>query len=274
MPCGTDSDIAGVFLGAFTNAALAAALPLLIGQAFNAVLHKPILLGELQWAAVMLVVSQVVRAVLQLGRNFWQRGPRAAPGTRHAPRTLRQPDRQEHDVPRPAAVGDVMARATNDVREINLMFNPGVNLVIGSAMFLIMPLHCRAGDTSPADHDAAALFIGYYFVGARLPAPPQSGDRTCKARIRRDERPPGRDRSTASRRSKARRRKMQENRALFDRRARPIAMPSSHQGDLEARFVPSAADGRACRPSACCTHLLLLRAGAHRSRPGDRPITA
>ncbi|MGD8822857.1 MAG: ABC transporter ATP-binding protein, partial [Anaerolineales bacterium] len=37
-------------------------------------------------------------------------------------------------------VGDTMARATNDVREINLMFNPGVNVVIGSANFLIMPL--------------------------------------------------------------------------------------------------------------------------------------
>ena len=37
------------------------------------------------------------------------------------------------------AVGDVMARATNDVREINLMFNPGLNLVIGSGSFLFMP---------------------------------------------------------------------------------------------------------------------------------------
>ena len=31
--------------------------------------------------------------------------------------------------------GDLMARATNDVREMNLMFNPGLNLVIGSASF-------------------------------------------------------------------------------------------------------------------------------------------
>jgi ATP-binding cassette subfamily B protein len=36
--------------------------------------------------------------------------------------------------------GDVMARATNDVREVNLMFNPGLNLIIGSSMFLIMPI--------------------------------------------------------------------------------------------------------------------------------------
>jgi ATP-binding cassette subfamily B protein len=33
-----------------------------------------------------------------------------------------------------------MARATNDVRQVNLMFNPGINLVIGSANFLLMPL--------------------------------------------------------------------------------------------------------------------------------------
>jgi ATP-binding cassette subfamily B protein len=40
-----------------------------------------------------------------------------------------------------------MARATNDVREINLMFNPGMNLVIGSANFLLMPIL-----TAPAIH--------------------------------------------------------------------------------------------------------------------------
>jgi hypothetical protein len=32
-----------------------------------------------------------------------------------------------------------MARATNDVREINLAFNPGVNLVVGSMFFMIAP---------------------------------------------------------------------------------------------------------------------------------------
>jgi ATP-binding cassette subfamily B protein len=36
--------------------------------------------------------------------------------------------------------GDLMARATNDVRQINLMFNPGINLVVGSANFLLVPL--------------------------------------------------------------------------------------------------------------------------------------
>jgi ATP-binding cassette subfamily B protein len=37
------------------------------------------------------------------------------------------------------ATGDLMARATNDVREINMLFNPGLNLVIGSINFIIAP---------------------------------------------------------------------------------------------------------------------------------------
>ena len=38
------------------------------------------------------------------------------------------------------SVGDLMARATNDVREVNYMFSPGVNLVFGSLNFLLIPL--------------------------------------------------------------------------------------------------------------------------------------
>ena len=38
------------------------------------------------------------------------------------------------------SVGDLMARATNDVREVNYMFSPGFNLVIGSINFLVLPL--------------------------------------------------------------------------------------------------------------------------------------
>jgi ATP-binding cassette subfamily B protein len=38
------------------------------------------------------------------------------------------------------SVGELMARATNDVRELNYMFSPGFNLVIGSINFLVLPL--------------------------------------------------------------------------------------------------------------------------------------
>jgi ATP-binding cassette subfamily B protein len=36
--------------------------------------------------------------------------------------------------------GEIMARATNDVRELALMMAPGLNLVIGSGIFLLMPI--------------------------------------------------------------------------------------------------------------------------------------
>ena len=37
-------------------------------------------------------------------------------------------------------IGDIMARATNDVRALNLMFNPGMMLIIDSLMAIIVPI--------------------------------------------------------------------------------------------------------------------------------------
>lgn len=37
-------------------------------------------------------------------------------------------------------IGDVMARATDDVRQLNMMLNPGLMLIVGSSMSLIVPL--------------------------------------------------------------------------------------------------------------------------------------
>lgn len=132
--------IAVVFVGAFGNAMGAALVPVLIGVAFNAILEDPPNMTLLAWTAVVVVISQVIRSVLQLGRNFSS----AVLGER-----LERDMRQElyisllgksmtfHDM---QPVGDTMARATNDVHEVNLMFSTGFNLVIGSANFMIMPL--------------------------------------------------------------------------------------------------------------------------------------
>ena len=56
-----------------------------------------------------------------------------------------------------------MARATNDVREVNLMFSPGINLVIGSAIFLIMPLILAPG-IYPSLLITPALFMVSYVL--------------------------------------------------------------------------------------------------------------
>jgi ATP-binding cassette subfamily B protein len=130
----------GMLVGAFGNAALAAAMPVLIGIAFDAALASPPDLGTIGWAALGIVASQVIRSVLQLGRNFASSvmGERMERDTRQELYlSLLGKSMTFHDL---QPVGDTMARATNDVREINLMMYPGINLVIGSANFLVMPL--------------------------------------------------------------------------------------------------------------------------------------
>ena len=59
-----------LFIGAFGNAALAAAVPVFIGNAFDAALETPANLAAIGGAAIGLIISQAIRAVLQLGRNF------------------------------------------------------------------------------------------------------------------------------------------------------------------------------------------------------------
>ncbi|MFQ5943906.1 MAG: ABC transporter ATP-binding protein [Anaerolineales bacterium] len=127
-------------MGAFGNATLAAAVPLFLGQAFDIVVAGEDIAQGLVRIAILIVVTQVTRSVLQLGRNF---------GADMLGQRLERDIREElylsllgksmtfHNL---QPVGDTMARATNDVREIGLMYNPGFNLVIGSANFILLPL--------------------------------------------------------------------------------------------------------------------------------------
>lgn len=130
----------GMMIGAFGNAALAAVMPVLIGVAFDAALASPPNLEIIGWAALGIVASQVIRSFLQLGRNFASSvmGERIERDTRQELYlSLLGKSMTFHDL---QPVGDTMARATNDVRELNLMMYPGINLVIGSLNFMIMPL--------------------------------------------------------------------------------------------------------------------------------------
>ena len=153
-----------MLIGAFGNAAMAAAVPVYIGQAFDAVLARPVDFAGVGVAALSIILTQLIRGVLQLGRNFSSEiiGQRLERDTRHElyasliGKSMAFHDRQ--------SVGDVMARATNDVREINLMLNPGVNLVVGSAMFLAMPL-LVAPTMNPQLIITPLLYIvAYFFV--------------------------------------------------------------------------------------------------------------
>jgi ATP-binding cassette, subfamily B, bacterial len=130
----------GVFFGAFSNAALAAYVPVLVGQAFDTVTGASPDMRALGTMAALIAGSQLLRGVLQLTRNFSAEviGQRLERDTRDELYvSLIGKSMSFHDL---QPTGEVMARATNDVREVNFMLNPGVNLVVGSANFLFMPL--------------------------------------------------------------------------------------------------------------------------------------
>ncbi|MBN1484187.1 MAG: ABC transporter ATP-binding protein [Chloroflexia bacterium] len=156
--------VLSLFLGALGNAALAAAVPVLVGWGFDAIAAPSADLDRLGLAAGLLIFSQAVRTFLQLGRNWssetiGQRLERDIRDELYA--SLLGKSMSFHDL-RPS--GDLMARATNDVREVNLLFNPGVNLVIGSANFLLMPIL-----VAPTIHPALVLtplvyLLAYGFV--------------------------------------------------------------------------------------------------------------
>lgn len=153
-------------LGAVGNAMLAAFLPMMIGQAFDLVTAIPPQLDELARLALILALSQAGRGIIQFGRNFgfeWiaQRVERNVRDELY--RCLLGKSMTFHNL---QAVGDTMARATNDVREVNFLFSPGVNMVIGSLNFLVMPL-VLAPSYHPSLILTPLLFTVFYFIALR-----------------------------------------------------------------------------------------------------------
>jgi ATP-binding cassette, subfamily B, bacterial len=149
--------------GAISNAALASVVPIYIGRAFNEILTPAPSMPIIGRFALILGISQILRGFLQFSRNF---------GFEIIAQNIERFVRQElfinllgksmtfHNL---QSVGDLMARATNDVREVNYMFSPGFNLVIGSLNFLVVPL-IVGPSYHPALIAAPAAFIVLYVI--------------------------------------------------------------------------------------------------------------
>ncbi|MCD4738656.1 MAG: ABC transporter ATP-binding protein/permease [Anaerolineae bacterium] len=157
--------ILGTLGGATGNAVLAALVPLLIGRAYHAIQAAPPDLSGLKRIAWIIVISQVARGlILQMARNLCSEtlGQRIERDIRQELYLILIGKSMSFHDSHPTV--DLMARATNDVRQINLMFNPGLNLVIGSANFFLMPLF-----VAPTIHPQLILtpliyLIAYGFV--------------------------------------------------------------------------------------------------------------
>ncbi len=136
-----------LMVGAFCNAALASVVPVFTGWAFNTlnefqqdVIPAEEALSFTFWMVLAVIGSQILRSILQFMRNFSaevfsQRIERDVRDELYG--SLLGKGMDYHDM---QPVGDIMARVTNDVRELNFMFNPGFNLIVGSSFFALMPL--------------------------------------------------------------------------------------------------------------------------------------
>ena len=133
------------FLASFLVAAtltnvLFSAVPRLTGLAFDEVLQPEPNTGRLLTIALSILGLVIVRGLLDI-TNSWsvetlgQRMERDAREELYI--SLLGKSQTFHNRQR---VGDIMARATNDVRQLNPMMNPGISLIIESSIGIIAPL--------------------------------------------------------------------------------------------------------------------------------------
>jgi ATP-binding cassette subfamily B protein len=223
-------------IGAASNGALAAVVPIEVGKAFEAILESPPQV-QLLWPIVLaILISQFVRSVLQFLRNYsaevlgqlFERNIREELYISLLGKSMTFHSLQ--------SVGETMARATNDVREVNLMFNPGLNLVIGASMFLFTPIVAGYA-VHPQLAITPILFTIAYFLSiwqylAEL-SPVTSEVRKSFGALnsRLSEALDGIETVKGMAQE-------EEEVSLFSRNVRRFRDAFVHQGDIEARFLP------------------------------------
>lgn len=224
-------------IGAFGNAALASVVPVLTGQAVNTVMNRATPdLEELTRLAIIMAGTQLLRGFIQFMRNG---------GFEFMAQAVERSVREElyvsllgksmtfHNL---QPVGDTMARATNDVREVNYLFSPGVNVVVGSLNFLIMPL-VLAPRYHPSLILVPALFVVLYaftlalYMGALAPVTDQVRAAFGRLNTRLAEALDGIETVKAASQEEAEVERFKHN---VDR----YRLASIKQGDVEARFLP------------------------------------
>lgn len=127
-------------VSAFFNAFLLSIVQVNIGNAYNVITAATVSLSSLVGIAIIIAGCSLGRGLLQFVRNGGfeltaQRTEKAVREELYV--SLLGKSMTFHNL---QPVGDTMARATNDVRQVNFFFSPGMSQVIGSINFLIMPL--------------------------------------------------------------------------------------------------------------------------------------
>jgi len=113
---------------------------ILVGNAFDLITGPDWLTGELVLLALWMVLTAVAQGTTGLLRSYSvevlaQRIERDSRDELYV--SLLGKSQTFHGQQR---IGDIMARATNDVRALNVMFSPGLMLILDSAMALVVPI--------------------------------------------------------------------------------------------------------------------------------------
>lgn len=223
-------------LGAIGNAFLAGIPAVQFGKVFEALSSgigtKQIFLQ----AAAIVAISQIVRGFLQFQRNygFEVTAQRIERDTRDEFYTsLLGKSMTFHAL---QSVGDLMARASNDIREVNYIFSPGINMVFGSLNFLFIPLvigwriHPALLATPIAFIVAYTIAVAYYLkVLQPVTREVRGSFGIMNSRIAEDM--DGIETVKAAAQEKA-------EIDLFRKNIKTFRDASVHQGDIEAVFLP------------------------------------
>ncbi|MEZ4530406.1 MAG: ABC transporter ATP-binding protein [Thermomicrobiales bacterium] len=126
--------------GMITQNVLGSVIPIMVGAAFTAVLEEPPDGDRLTLIALALLAIVLLRGLIDLGASLAnetvaQRFSRDARDEIYL--SLLGKSQTFHNRQQ---VGDLMARTANDVRQLGMMVNPGMALIIDSFTALIVPI--------------------------------------------------------------------------------------------------------------------------------------
>ena len=130
----------GMVLTALLNNLAYSSIQVFVGRAFDLITMPGWQTSTLLWIALGAVGMAFVQGVTGLGRNYTgeflaQRIERDAREELYV--SLLGKSQTFHGRQR---VGDIMARTTNDVRALNMMFSPGLSLILDSFMAVAAPM--------------------------------------------------------------------------------------------------------------------------------------
>jgi len=153
-------------IGASGNAFLAGVPATHFGKIFNELTSTAPNLDNLLRFSLIIGGSQMIRGIFLFSRNH---------SFEYTAQRLERNIREEfyinllgksmtfHSL---QSIGDLMARATNDIREVNFIFSPALNMILGSINFLFVPL-VIGWNLNPTLAIIPGLFIVAYAFSVR-----------------------------------------------------------------------------------------------------------